>query len=89
MTAYYQGKTWIYLEGSKKVFFSNATGNFTKADKVYLQTGEVPYKYDYLGRLNSDTTQNFVWIHSKVYYSFVNHFLYTDGNRDCPPPYND
>jgi hypothetical protein len=58
LTAYHNGKTYIYLEASKKVFFTNATGNFTKADQVYLQTGEEPFKYDYLKRLNTNTAKN-------------------------------
>lgn len=45
-----------------------------------------PYKYDYLGRLN--TGVNLTWAHSKVYYNWIQNFLLNDNPiRDCAPPY--
>ncbi|CDW74032.1 UNKNOWN [Stylonychia lemnae] len=86
MTVYYDWKTSIYLDGNRQVFFTNATGNFTKADTVYLQPYEKPFRYDYLKRLNVGT--NLTWIHNKIYYKFVKQYLYNDGFKDCPPPYD-
>jgi len=69
------------------VYYTNATNYYTRADSVYLQGSEEPYRYDYLGNLN--TGPNLVWISSQSYYSWVSYFLYTDKVRDCPPPYTD
>eukprot|EP00347_Sterkiella_histriomuscorum_P012274 403369219 len=85
MTSYFDWKTSIYLEGNRKVYYTNATGNFTKADLVYLQGAERPYRYDYQKRLNVGS--NLTWVHEKNYYSYVHGFIYDDGYKDCPPPY--
>ena len=85
MTVYYDWKTSIYLEGNRIVYFTNATGNFTKADTVFLQQYERPFRYDYLKRLNVGT--NLTWVHNKTYFNYTVKFLYDDGFKDCPPPY--
>jgi len=93
MTAFHDGKIWIWLEASKKVFFTTATYNLTKADSMFLQTGETPNRNDFLNRpVTANSTapnKNFIWEHMKPYWNYTQKFLYTDSSRDCPPPYND
>ena len=87
LTVYRDYGVSIFLQGNSRVYFTNATGNFTKADSVFLPSGEFPQRYDYLGRLN--TGSNLIWNNNKTYFSWVDNYVYSDDVKECPPPYTD
>ena len=87
MTAFDQWQTSIWLPDDNNIYFTNATGYYTKADTVYLPPGSFPYKFNYLRGLNTGT--NLVWVDQMSYYKYVKNFLYSDDDKECAPPYND
>ena len=42
ISIYYNWQTSIFLVKNWKVYYTNATGNYTKADIIYLQNNEKP-----------------------------------------------
>jgi hypothetical protein len=86
MSSYYDWKVSLYLAYENAVYYTNATGNYTKADSIYLPAGYYPKRFDYLGNLNVGT--NLTWTSDMIYYNFVQNFLYSDAVNDCPAPYN-